>query len=305
MEFVFEMAEEIAGGRDKLREKPFLVSYPEPITPLVMPESVADRIFVAADRFLPQMMGPAIQLGATGPVTIPAAVAHGTAESMMCLVLAQIRNPGCPVGLGCNFTAFDMALGLISTGGPEMSLALAAQAEVAQSFDLPTWGLAGATDSKLLDAQAGVEATFHIMAQCLSGLNLIHDVGYIDGSMACGVEQLVLGDEIIGMVNRFMRGIEFTPNQMARDLLAQVGPGGEFLSQYHTLENFMKELWQTTIFTRKPMDAWRADGEKDTETRVREKIRQIVESHQPKPLPDAIVDNLERIKTEGQKALTG
>jgi len=97
MEFIFEMAEEIAGGRDKLREKPFLVSYPEPITPLVMPESVADRIFVAADRFLPQMMGPAIQLGATGPVTIPAAVAHGTAESMMCLVLAQIRNPGCPV----------------------------------------------------------------------------------------------------------------------------------------------------------------------------------------------------------------
>jgi len=131
MEIIFDMAEEIAGGRDNLRQKPFIVSYPEPISPLVIPGEVAGRIFLAADRFLPQMMGPSVQLGATGPVTIPAAVAQGTAESMMCLILAQIRSPGCPVGLGCNFAAFDMAKGLLSIGGPEMSLALAAQAEVA------------------------------------------------------------------------------------------------------------------------------------------------------------------------------
>jgi trimethylamine--corrinoid protein Co-methyltransferase len=243
-------------------------------------------------------------LGATGPVTIPAAVAHGTAESMMCVVLAQLRNPGCPVGLGCNFAPFDMAKGLMSVGGPEMSLALAAQAEVAQSFGLPTWGLAGATDSKVIDAQAGVEATFHIMAQGLSGLNLIHDVGYMDCSMACGVEQLILGDEIIGMVKRFMRGLEFTPDQIARDILAQVGPGGEFLSHDHTTEYFKNELWRPTIFTRKNRTDWEKAGEKDTEVRVREKIRHILETHQPQTLPDAVIENLERIKSEGEKELT-
>jgi trimethylamine--corrinoid protein Co-methyltransferase len=304
MEIIFDMAEEIAGGRNNLRQKPFIVSYPEPISPLVIPEEVAGRIFLAADRFLPQMMGPSVQLGATGPVTIPAAVAQGTAESMMCLVLAQIRSPGCPVGLGCNFAAFDMAKGLMSIGGPEMSLALAAQAEVAQSLGLPTWGLAGATDSKVLDAQAGAEAAFHIMAQGLSGLNLIHDVGYMDMSMACGVEQLVLGDEIIGMAKRFLRGIEFTPNQIARGLLAEVGPGGEFLSQTHTFENFRRELWQPTIFTRSPIATWKAGGKKDTEQRIREKIRNIVQSHQPDPLPGSVLDNLERIKTTGEKRLT-
>jgi trimethylamine--corrinoid protein Co-methyltransferase len=303
MELIFDMAEEIAGGREKLREKPFLVSYPEPITPLVMPENVAGRIFVAADRFVPQMMGPAIQMGATGPVTLPAAVAHGTAESLMCLVLAQLKNPGCPVGLGCNFAAFDMAQGLISTGGPEMSMGLAAQAEVAQSLGLPTWGLAGATDAKIQDAQAGVEATFHLMAQGLAGLNLIHDVGYMDGSMACAVEQLVLGNDIVGMVKRFMRGMEFTPDQIARDLLAQVGPGGEFLSHPHTAENFRNELWVSSIFVRMPRQAWIAAGEKDTLARVREKIYRIVETHQPKPLTDKVIENLERIKTEGEKAL--
>jgi len=303
MEIVFDMAEEIAGGRDKLRERPFLVAYPEPITPLVMPDYVVGRIFLAADRFLPQMMGPAVQLGATGPVTIPAAVAHGTAESMMCVVLAQLKNPGCPVGLGCNFAAFDMASGLMSAGGPEMSLALAAQAEVAQSFGLPTWGLAGATDAKVQDAQAGVEATFHIMAQGLAGLNLIHDVGYMDGSMACAVEQLVLGDEIIGMARRFMRGLEFSPRQIARDLMYQVGPGGEFLSQTHTMQHFKKELWRPSIFTRQPMESWKKEGEMDTLVRVREKIRHILETHEPEPLPDDVIEKLEYMKSEGEKEL--
>ena len=207
------------------------------------------------------------------------------------------------MGLGCNFSAFDMSKGLTSIGGPEMSLALAAQAEVAQSFGLPTWGLAGATDSKVLDAQAGAEATFHIMAQGLAGLNLIHDVGYMDGSMACGVEQLVLGDEIIGMAKRFMRGVDFSSHQIARDLLYNVGPGGEFLAQDHTAENFKNELWRPSIFTRQHITDWKKDGEKDTLDRVREKIRHLLETHTPQRLPDAIAENLERIKVEGEKAL--
>ena len=88
-----------------------------------------------------------------------------------------------------------MAQALMSIGAPEMSLALSAQAEVAQSFGLPTWALAGATDAKVLGAQAGAEAAYHILAQSLAGLNLIHDVGYMDMSMACGVEQLVIGNQ--------------------------------------------------------------------------------------------------------------
>jgi trimethylamine--corrinoid protein Co-methyltransferase len=139
----------------------------------------------------------------------------------------------------------------------------------------------------------------------MTGLNLIHDVGYMDGSMACGVDQLVLGDEIIGMVKRFMRGVEFSSQQIARDLVSQVGPGGEFLSQNHTLENFKNELWQPSVFTRQTMEAWREDGEKDTMKRTREKIHRILETHTPQRLPDVVVDNLERIKSEGEKALTG
>jgi len=304
-ELIYDMAAEVAGGAERLRERPFLVLYPEPISPLVMPAEVADRILIAADRFLPQMMGPAIQPGATGPVTMAGAVAQGLAESLFCLVVAQVRRPGCPVGLGCNFGIMDMAQALMSTGAPEMSLALAAQAEVAQSFGLPTWGLAGATDAKVLDGQAGAETAYHILAQGLAGLNLIHDVGYMDMSMACAVEQLVLGNEVIGMAKRFFSGFEVSREHLALEVIAQVGPAGHFMQQRHTTEHFRSQLWRPRVFTRQPFEAWKSGGAKDVETRIREEIRRILQNHRPQPLPESTLAELDRIKVQGEKELTG
>lgn len=303
-ELIFEMAAEVAGGEDALRDKPFIVLYPEPISPLVMPEDVAERILIGADKFLPQMMGPAIQPGGTGPVTMAGAVAQGIAESMFCVVLAQLRRPGCPVGLGCSYGILDMTQALMSIGAPEMSLALAAHAEVAQSLGLPTWGLAGATDSKSLDAQAGAEAAYHILAQGMAGLNLIHDVGYMDMSMACAVEQLVMGNDVVGMAKRFLRGMEVSEEQLALDVIAEVGPGGHFLQQRHTMQHFRNELWRTDIFTRQAIETWKSAGAKDVETRVREKIVTLLETHHAPALPENIVSTLERIKTEGEEELT-
>lgn len=302
-ELIYDMAAAVAGGFDNLREKPFIVLYPEPISPLVMPEEPAERILIAADKFMPQMMGPAIQPGATGPVTMAGSVAQGIAESMFCVVVAQLRRPGCPVGLGCNFGIFDMSQALMSVGSPEMSLALAAQAEVAQSLGLPTWGLAGATDSKCLDAQSGAEAAYHILAQGMSGLNLIHDVGYVDMSMACSVEQLVMSNDIIGMAKRFLSGFEVSDEHLALDVIGKVGPGGHYLQQPHTMKHFKNELWRPKVFTRMPFERWKETGSKTTEDRVREEIKHILDSHQPEGLPESVVTELKRIKVEGEKEL--
>lgn len=303
-ELIFDMAAEVVGGDDILREKPFIVFYPEPISPLTMPREVAERILIGADKSLPQMMGPAVQPGGTGPVTMAGAVAQGIAESMFCVVVAQLRKPGCPVGLGCSYGILDMSQALMSIGAPEMSLCLAAHAEVAQSLDLPTWGLAGATDAKRLDAQAGAEAAYHILAQGLSGLNLIHDVGYMDMSMACAVEQLVMGNDVIGMAKRFLQGMEISEEQLAFEVINQVGPGGHFLQQRHTMKHFRNELWQSKVFTRQAIENWKDSGSKDVEARVREKIVSTLESHATPPLSDNILTELERIKNEGEKELT-
>jgi trimethylamine--corrinoid protein Co-methyltransferase len=304
MELVYEMAAEVAGGLDALRLRPFLIAYPEPISPLVFPAEVVDRMFIAADLRLPQIPGPSAQAGATSPVTIAGTVAQSIAESLMSLVLVQLRKPGAPCCLSGNIGVFDMRTALLSLAAPEVSLGLAAQAEVAQSFGLPTWGLAGATDSKALDAQAGIESAFHILAQGLAGLNLIHDVGYMDSGMVCSAEMLVLGNEVIGMAKRFIQGIRVDRDTLARDVIEKVGPGGHFLQQKHTVRHMRDELWMPSLLARQHHDVWKQEGAKDMAQRVGERAREIVEGHRVAPLPGRTLTALERLKRVGEAELT-
>ena len=298
---VFEMAAEVVGGLDNLRERPFVLLYPEPISPLVQPEDVVERLFIAADLFMPQVPGPAVSLGATGPITLAGTVTQITAEALMCLVLCQLRKPGCPCCLSGNVQVLDMATGLFGVGYPEMSLGISAQAEVARSFGLPTWGYAGCTDAKVLDAQAGMESALSILAQGLAGLNLIHDVGYMDMAMVCSTAQLVLGNEAIGWTKRFISGIEVNRETIAREIIEAVGPGGHFLQQPHTVRHLRRELWRSELLTRQPYVTWEKEGSKDMGRRIQEKLKDIIENHEVPPLPDKVLSALQRIKRSSEK----
>lgn len=303
VEYVYEMASVIAGGADQLSRKPFLIVYPEAIAPLFFPDDVVDRILVAADRFMPQLPGSTVSAGATGPVTLAGVITQVTAESLIHITIAQLRNKGCPVSMSGNVGILDMRTALMAMGSPENSLGLVAQAEVARSFNLPTWGLAGATDAKLLDAQAGLESAFSILSQAMSGLNLIHDVGYMAAGMACSLEQLVMGNEIVGMAKRFVQGITVTRETLAREVIESVGPGGHFLTQKHTMENFKKELWTSNLLNRQTIDDWKKAGEPSMADRVKEEIGMILDTHQPSPLNDKVISELERLKKEGEREI--
>jgi len=302
-EVIFEMAAVVAGGMERLRERPFVMLYPEAISPFVFPRDVVERILIAADRGLPQIPGATAQPGATAPMTLAGAVVQVTAESLIHITLAQLRKPGCPVSMSGNMGILDMATTLMAMGAPEGSLGLAAQAEVAQSFGLPTWGLAGATDAKHLDAQAGIEGTFSIVTQALAGLNLIHDVGYMASGMACSCEQLVMGNEVIGMTKRFVEGVRVDAATLARDVIEAVGPGGNFLAQRHTVDHLRKELWHARLFNRQTIDAWQQAGQPTMEDHVRKEVRRVVETHQPEPLDGKIRDELARLRREGEKEI--
>jgi trimethylamine--corrinoid protein Co-methyltransferase len=222
----------------------------------------------------------------------------------MCLTLAQLRNPGCPVCLSGNVQILDMRTGIFGVGFPEMSLGISAQAEVAQSFGLPTWGYAGCSDAKSVDAQAGLESGFSILSQGLAGLNLIHDVGYLDMAMVSSPAQLLLGNEAIGMTRRFLQGIEVSPDTLARHVIETVGPGGHFLQQRHTLDHFRSELWRSELLTREPYEIWEKSGGKDMAQRIQDKLIDILDTHEVPSLPDTVRAAIEKIKTDGEAELT-
>jgi trimethylamine--corrinoid protein Co-methyltransferase len=303
LELVVEMASAATGGLTQFQQKPFLIAFPVHLSPLVFPEKACERLLTAAVFGIPQVPSSAVQMGATGPITVAGSVALALAEGLFCIVLAQLKNPGCPVALAANFTILDMSTSLVSIGAPSISVAYGMHAEVAQSYGLPTWGLAGATDSKAIDAQAGIEATFHLFAQALAGVNLIHDVGYVDSAMSCSPLQLLMGNEIIGMIRHYLNDVKISKDTLATEVINTVGPGGQFLTHQHTLHHLRNSFWQPSILNRHPRPQWERNGAKTLEDTLRERMRAISDTHKPKPLNLNSIIEIERIKRRGEKTL--
>jgi trimethylamine--corrinoid protein Co-methyltransferase len=155
----------------------------------------------------------------------------------------------------------------------------------------------------MLDAQAGLESAFSILSQGLSGLNLIHDVGYMAAGMACSLEQLVMGNEIVNMTKRFVRGITVNRETIARQIMEDVGPGGHFLDKAHTADYFKKELWVSNLLNRQDIDSWNAAGKPSMEDRVKAEVRRITETHAPEPLSDKVISTLAQLRQEGEKEI--
>ena len=168
-----------------------------------------------------------------------------------------------------------MATTVSAIASPETCMCLAVEAQMGQRLGLPTWGLAGASDSMMLDGQAGAESAFSILSQGLAGLNLIHDVGYLGAGMICSPEMLVMGDEICGMTRHFLRGININVDTLATDTIDQVGPGGNFLQSLHTFKHFKNETWFPKLMERNYNDKWLEKGKPSTQDRVREKLAKL------------------------------
>lgn len=302
VELVFEMAAIVAGGKEKLAQKPFILAYPEPISPLFYPEEVVDKMFLAAEWGIPQITTGAGQTGATSPATLAGTLVQMVAEAMMSVLLIQLKKAGAPTFFAANFGMFDMRHGLLSMASPEGSLLHGALAQIARDFRLPSWGYAGTTDSKCLDAQAGIESAFSILAQGLAGINLIHDVGYMDSGMLCSAEMLVMGNEVAGMAKQFMKGIEITPETMACDVIDEAGPGGNYLQAPHTMKHF-KECWYPGLFCRSSYGAWQDNGEKTMGDQCHAKVKEILETHQPEELKETVKEAILKIRKSGEQEM--
>jgi trimethylamine--corrinoid protein Co-methyltransferase len=197
-----------------------------------------------------------------------------------------------------NTAALDMKSAIVSYGAPEWATAMPAWTELGRYYGLPVWGAAGATDSKVVDAQAGIEATVTIMSAFLSRCNLVHDVGYIEYGTTSSMEMLVVADEAIRDVRYVMGGVEVSERTLAREAIHRARPGAGFLADDHTLDNWRWAQWRPSLIDRTRHDRWLKQGGKDMATRANERAREILAGHEVPPLPpeaeEAIVEVIDR-----------
>lgn len=301
MEDIYRLAVALAGSEEDLREKPFLMQYAEPISPLLVPEESLQKIIFCAEKGIPAGYLPSPNTGAGGPVTLAGALALGNAESLFGLVVTQLVRPGTPYLYGMNTAALDMKTTIVSYGAPEWSMGMAACTDLARMYDLPCWGYAGATDSKTVDAQAGVEMALSVMTSYLTRCTVNHDVGYLEYGSTSSAALLVIANEIIDWVHYMVKGLEINETTLALDAIDSVHPGSGFLAEDHTLDNWKDAQWFPRLFDRSRFDDWEAAGSKDLFERASEVARQLIRSHEVPPLDEAVEETFSEILAERER----
>jgi len=294
-----KMAEIIAGSAEALRQRPFISFITCVVSPLKIDDLYGDILYHIAKAGIPVAIPAEPLTGATAPITIAGLLTGLHAETLSGLVLTQLVNPGTPVLYACTATSTDLrTMGYVS-GSVEMGLINAGAAAMAQYLNLPNYTTAGMSDSKLVDTQNGYEKAITNILVALAGSNFIHDAaGLVEFASTASYKQYVIDDEIIGMVMRAVRGIEVSEETIAIEAYRRVGPGGNFLSDPHTVKWMRKEHYVPKLSDRQLRINWEKSGKPSVEEKAKNIAKEILREHKPLGIPKELNERLRKIFPE-------
>ena len=179
----------------------------------------------------------------------------------------------------------------------------AALGQISRFYNLPTFGFAAVSDSATIDVQCGMEMMWSVLINALAGLNLCHDVGYLNSGLIVGLESLLLADDIISAASHFMDGIQVNDETLALDIIDKVGPESNFLTEKHTARLLKQEGWYSSLLNRKQFQAWKAEGSKTVKQRLAERAHKIIEDDVPPLISSDEMKELGRIIAVREKKL--
>jgi len=283
---VVEMAEMAAGGADALRANPFVSFITLIISPFKIDKDYGEITCYLAEKGLPVVVPTEPICGTTSPITLAGNVLTHVAETLAGIALVQCVNKGAPgicgsVGSITNLRTMDHLSGPI-----ERAMVNAAVAQMAQHFRIPLYSTGGTSDAKQVDIQAAYESAMSSLLVAMSGANYIHDIaGLMEFDLTVSYEKLVVDDEILGMCQRVLRGIEVDEDSLALDLMLEKGPGEDYLGEEHTVQHMRGEFFEPRLANRDKRESM--EPEADALSRARAFVQSVRESvPQSRLLPD-------------------
>jgi trimethylamine--corrinoid protein Co-methyltransferase len=282
-----EMAAILFGCSEaELAEKRPIISILCSRTPLGYDDRMLGAIMEYARAGMPQLISSLSIAGATAPVTMEGTLVVQNTEVLAGIVLTQLVREGTPVVFAGSSSCSAMRYGTLSIGAPEMAVNTAATAQMARFYGIPSRGGGALTDAKLPDAQAGFEAMMSQLMATLSGVHFVlHSAGILEGYMVSSYEKFILDDEICGMCKRIKLGERAEEDRLAFDLIRQVGPGGEYLTQKHTFQNFRKEIYAGILEEKESYDGWNRKGALSIDRRANRKWKEVLQAYREPQLP--------------------
>lgn len=290
-----EMASLVFGSREEMAEKPPFVSILGSLTPLGFDDKMCGGIMEYARAGMPQLITSLAIAGATAPVTMEGTLVVQNAEILAGITLSQLVREGTPVIFAGSSSAAAMRYGTLSIGAPEMAVNTAATAQMGRFYNLPVRGGGALTDAKTVDSQAACESMMSMLMATLSGINFVlHSAGILEGYLTASYEKFIIDNEICGMCKRIKRGEQVTPENLAVDVIGDVGPRGEYLTHRHTFQNFKQALYAPLIEERDNFHSWHAKGGRYMEQRANTKYKEILANYEPPDMDGSIRKELDR-----------
>lgn len=283
---MIDMLAIFSGGRSALAEKPQAVFDVCPSPPLIWSEFGADNLIELARAGVPAQMVSMPLAGAAAPVTLLGSVVQHAAESLSGIAIHQLANPGAPLVWGGAPAIFDMRHGTTPMGAMETAMIDACYTQVGKSLNLPTHAYMGASDSKLVDAQAGLESGVTALVGALAGINMVSGAGMLDFLACQSAEKLVIDAEGIAMAQRLVSGVQVRTQTLALELFTGIDFKGDFLRQKLTRELFQQEQWlPSAVIDRQSIRAWQEAGRKDAFQRARIRSEELLSAYRRPELP--------------------
>jgi trimethylamine--corrinoid protein Co-methyltransferase len=282
---IADICYQVAGSESAFRERPFLsLNVNHAVPPLRFHSESCDVLIEAVYAGLPVHINVFGQLGASSPVTIAGSVAQTTAEALAGIVLAWATKPGAPVIAGPRPMVTDLRTGAMSGGSGEQALANSAAVEMMRHYNLPNSIIAGATDSKAMDVQAGYEKALSVSQAVQSGANLVTQAcGMHAGLMGVAFESYIMDNDMLGAILRSATTIEVSDETLSVDAIAEAVHGeGHFLGHAATYARMKSDFLYPDIADRRSVKEWTAAGQPDLVNVARERARTMLKTYAPK-----------------------
>ena len=287
---VVEMFDLAAGGAGRYRARPFctLLSC-HVVPPLRFAQEACAALEEGVRLGMPVMLVSAGQAGATSPAQLAGSVVQAIAEVLAGLVFVFLVDPACKAILAPKPVVSDLRTGAMCGGSGEQAVLMAASAQMANFYGLPSSAMAGMTDSKVPDAQHGYEKGYTVTLAAHAGTNLISQSCGMEASLlGCSLEGYVIDNDMLGAILRSVRGIEVSDETLSFQTIRDVVEGeGHYLGHARTLDVMTKDYLYPEVGDRASPSDWEDEGAKDVRERARERARQILAQHYPDHLDRA------------------
>ncbi|RPI54745.1 MAG: trimethylamine methyltransferase, partial [Chloroflexi bacterium] len=208
-------------------------------------------------------------------------LAQGNAEFLAQTALVQMVRRGSPVLYDPLPTVADMRSAAYAPGGIETGILMMGSAQMARRYGVPCSGFVGLGNAKVNDAQSGYETGMSTVAAILGGVDLLAMGGLLDALLVFDYAKLVIDGEIAGMLKRLARGLEFGEENLALEVIGQVGPGRSFIEARHTLRRARTEAFLPQVSDRQSRSLWQAAGAQDAQARALQRARDILRRGNP------------------------